>query len=120
MKKRMVYMLVAVVVFIVAIGFVKFHQIQSAIAAYASMSPPPEAVTTVVAAQANWPVTLSAIGTVTAAQGVIVSADLPGTVASIEFESGKRVQAGDVLVRLDSRQEQAQLAAAKAQLASAA
>ena len=36
-------------------------------------------------------------------------------VASIEFESGKRVQAGDVLVRLDSRQEQAQLAAAKAQ-----
>lgn len=115
MKKRMVYMLVAVVVFIVAIGFVKFHQIQSAIAAYASMSPPPEAVTTVVAAQANWPVTLSAIGTVTAAQGVIVSADLPGTVASIEFESGKRVQAGDVLVRLDSRQEQAQLAAAKAQ-----
>ena len=115
MKKRMIYMLLAIVVFTVAIGFVKFHQIQTAIAAYASFAPPPEAVTTVVAARNEWPVTLNAIGTVTAAQGVVVSADLPGTVASIEFESGKRVQAGDVLVRLDSRQEQAQLAAAKAQ-----
>ncbi len=115
MKKRMIYMLLATALFIVAVGFVKFHQIQTAIAAYASFAPPPEAVTTVVAAQNNWPVTLNAIGTVTAAQGVVVSADLPGMIASIEFESGKRVRAGDVLVRLDSRQEQAQLAAAKAQ-----
>jgi len=36
MKKRMIYMLLAIVVFIVAIGFVKFHQVQTAIAAYAS------------------------------------------------------------------------------------
>ncbi|RPH37722.1 efflux RND transporter periplasmic adaptor subunit, partial [bacterium] len=115
MKKRMLYMLLAAVVFIIAVGFVKFHQIQTAIAAYASFAPPPEAVTTVVAAQDNWPVTLGAIGTVTAAQGVVVSADLPGIIASIQFESGKSVRAGDVLVRLDSRQEEAQLAAAQAQ-----
>jgi membrane fusion protein (multidrug efflux system) len=44
-----------------------------------------------------------------------VSADLPGTVARINFDSGKPVHQGDVLVELDTRQERAQLAAAEAQ-----
>jgi len=47
--------------------------------------------------------------------GVTVSADLPGIVEGIEFESGRRVQAGDVLVRLDTSQEREQLASAEAQ-----
>jgi membrane fusion protein, multidrug efflux system len=45
-----------------------------------------------------------------------VSADLPGLVASIDFDSGRTVAAGHVLLRLDARQEEAQLAAAVAQL----
>jgi membrane fusion protein (multidrug efflux system) len=49
-------------------------------------------------------------------QGVVVSADLPGVVDRIAFESGKHVKEGDLLVQLDTRQEQAQLAAAEAQL----
>jgi len=76
--------------------------------------PPPEAVTTVVASRERWEMTLDAIGTVSAVQGVVVSADLPGIVAAIECESGAHVRAGDVLVRLDTRQEEAQLAAAEA------
>ena len=55
------------------------------------------------------------IGTAVAVQGVTVSADLPGTVERIAFESGKSVNAGDVLVELDTRQERAQLAAMEAQ-----
>jgi membrane fusion protein (multidrug efflux system) len=51
---------------------------------------------------------------------VTVSADLPGIVARIDFESGRTVQKGDVLVKLDSRQEEAQLQAAKAELELAA
>jgi membrane fusion protein (multidrug efflux system) len=94
---------------------VKYNQIQTAIAENASFTPPPEAVTTIVAAQDEWQTTLGAIGTVTAVQGVVVSADLPGLVAAIEFDSGRRVRANDVLVRLDTRQEEAQLAAAEAQ-----
>jgi membrane fusion protein (multidrug efflux system) len=47
----------------------------------------------------------------------MVSADLPGTLESIAFESGRRVQEGDVLAELDTRQERAQLAAAEAKLA---
>ena len=44
-------------VFIAVIGFVKLTQIRAAIAQGAAFQPPPEAVTTIVAAQAEWPTT---------------------------------------------------------------
>jgi membrane fusion protein (multidrug efflux system) len=115
MLKRMIVMLIVMALFVGALGFVKIKQIETAIAQSAAFQPPPEAVTTIVARQEQWPATLSAIGTVTAVQGVTVSADLPGTVDRIAFDSGQAVQQGDVLAVLDTRQEQAQLAAAEAQ-----
>jgi membrane fusion protein, multidrug efflux system len=115
MRRRMTVMLLAMAIFVVVIGSVKFRQIQAAAAQAASFQPPPEAVTTIVAQSEEWPETLSAIGTVAAVQGVVVGADLPGVVDKIDFESGRAVQAGDVLVELDVRQEEAQLAAAEAQ-----
>src|SRR5882724_7195036 len=111
----MVLMLAVVGLLITSLGFVKFKQIQTAIAKGGSFQPPPTAVTTVVAKQASWPATLDVIGTAAAVQGVTVSADLPGTVARIAFESGKAVHVGDVLAELDTRQERAQLAAMEAQ-----
>ena len=114
MLKRMIVMLGLTLVVIAGLAFVKYKQIQSAIA-QAAYTPPPEAVTTAKAQQVTWPSTLNAIGTVAAVQGVVVSADLPGTVDKIAFESGKRVREGDVLVQLDTRQERAQLAAVEAQ-----
>src|SRR5712692_3653811 len=115
MVKRMAVTLVATVMIVAALGFVKFKQVQTAIGQAAAFQPPPEAVTTIVAVQEEWPATLGAIGTVAAVQGVTVSADLPGTVERIAFDSGKSVRQGDVLALLDTRQEQAQLAAADAQ-----
>lgn len=115
MKKRMILMLIAVAVFVAVIGFVKFRQVQAGIAQHANFQMPPEAVTTIVARQEQWPATLNAIGTVAAVQGVTVSADLPGLVERIHFESGRKVKEGEVLVQLDTRQERAQLAAAEAQ-----
>src|SRR5919204_6772025 len=115
MVKRMLAMLTVTATLVAALGFVKFRQIQTAIGQAAAFQPPPEAVTTIVAAQEQWPSTLGAIGTIAAVQGVTVSADLPGTVDRIGFDSGKIVAAGDVLAVLDTRQEQAQLAAAEAQ-----
>ena len=117
MAKRMIITLAAVAVFLTVIGTIKFRQIQTAIAQASSFQPPPEAVTTVVTRQERWASTLSAIGTAAAVHGVTVSADLPGVVEAISFDSGRAVQAGDVLVRLDTRQEQAQMAAAEAQRA---
>src|SRR6185436_3903091 len=105
MKKRMILVLVGLAVFIAILGFVKTRQIKKGIAQHASFQMPPEAVTTVTARQDQWPASVSAIGTVQAVHGVMVAADLPGLVSRIEFESGKKVRAGDVLVRLDTRQE---------------
>ena len=114
MSKRMILTLLATVTFVVALGSVKYGQVRAAIAQASSFQPPPEAVTTIVAAREPWATNLTAIGTVTAVQGVTVSADLPGTVARIAFESGRSVRAGEVLVQLDTSQERAQLAAAEA------
>ena len=115
MLKRMTIMLAATMTIVAALGFVKFKQIQTAIAQGAAFQPPPEAVTTIVAHQEDWPSTLAAIGTAAAVRGVTVSADLPGVVERIAFESGQAVRQGDVLAVLDTRQERAQLAAADAQ-----
>jgi membrane fusion protein (multidrug efflux system) len=115
MMKRMLLMLAVMTMIIGGLGFVKFQQIQAAIAQGASFQMPPEAVTTIVAQQIEWPETLSAIGSVAAVQGVVVSADLSGTVDRVAFDSGKAVRQGEVLVELDTRQERAQLAAAEAQ-----
>jgi membrane fusion protein, multidrug efflux system len=115
MAKRMLVMLTLTLLFIGALGFVKFKQIQTAIAQGAAFQPPPEAVTTIAAAQAQWPSTINAIGTVAAVRGVTVSADLPGIVDQILFESGDAVREGQTLAILDTRQEQAQMAAAEAQ-----
>lgn len=115
MLKRMLIMLAVVVALIAGLGFVKYKQISAAIAQGANYAPPPDAVTTIVAKRENWPSTLDVIGTAQAIQGVTVSADLPGTVTKINFESGQAVHVGDVLVELDTRQERAQLAAAEAQ-----
>src|SRR5467141_1559263 len=115
MAKRMIVMLTVTLLFVTALGFVKFKQIQTAIAQGAAFQPPPEAVTTIVAKQEQWPTTLSAIGTMAAVQGVTVSADLPGTVERIGFDSGKWVREGEVQALLDTKQQHAQLAAAEAQ-----
>jgi membrane fusion protein (multidrug efflux system) len=112
MVKRLILMLVVMALFIAGLGFLKFRQFQEM--AGQAFTPPPEAVTTIVAAQEEWPAALSAIGTMAAVQGVTVSADLPGIVDRIAFDSGKAVREGDVLLQLDTRQEQAQLAAAEA------
>ncbi len=115
MKKRMILMVLAMAVFITAIGAVKYRQVKTAIAQHSSFQPPPEAVTTIVTRQEQWPASLNAIGSAAAVHGVTVSADLPGIVDQIHFDSGKTVREGTVLAQLDTRQERAQLAAAEAQ-----
>jgi membrane fusion protein, multidrug efflux system len=114
MARRLILMLGVMVVLLTALGFVKFRQIESAVHA-AAFQPPPEAVTSIVAQREQWPTIMNAIGTIEAVHGVMVSADLPGTVTRINFDSGKPAREGEVLVELDTRQERAQLASLEAQ-----
>jgi membrane fusion protein, multidrug efflux system len=115
MAKRMILMLVVVLALVGGLGFLKYRQVETAIAMGASFQPPPTAVTTVIAQRVTWPSTLTVIGTAAAIEGVTVGADLPGTIDKIHFESGQTVHEGDVLVELDIRQERAQLANLEAQ-----
>jgi membrane fusion protein (multidrug efflux system) len=114
MAKRMILMLGVTVVLLTGLGFMKFKQVEGAVHA-AAFQPPPEAVTSTVAQREQWPATMGLIGTMEAVHGVTVSADLPGIVERILFDSGQAVHAGDVLVELDTRQERAQLASLEAQ-----
>jgi membrane fusion protein, multidrug efflux system len=114
MKLRMLLMLVAATTLVGVLGAVKYKQVTAAIAQQSAFQMPPEAVTTTVAHQDRWPATFGAIGSVAAVRGVTVSADLHGVVHEIAFDAGAAVKAGDVLVRLDTRTEVAQLAAAEA------
>ena len=99
------------------LGFFKFTQIQGfiALAKSGAFAPPPTAISTVVAKQTSWQPTLDTIGSVVAINGVTVSTDLAGIVSQIAFESGAKVHAGDLLVHLDTSQEEAQLHQAEAQ-----
>src|ERR1700690_1726352 len=115
MVKRLILTLVVMAAILGGLGFVKNRQVETAIAMGASFAPPPTAVTTVTAKRETWPSTLEVIGTAAAVQGVTVSADLPGTIDKIHFESGQAVHDGDILVELDTRQERAQLANVEAQ-----
>src|SRR5712664_3529601 len=101
MAKRMILMLTVTALLVAGLGFVKFKQIQTAVGQAAAFQPPPEAVTTIAAREEPWPATLTAIGTMAAVQGVTVSADLPGTVERIAFDSGKTARQGELLALLD-------------------
>ena len=106
------------VVIVLTLGYFKATQIMGfmALAKSGAFTPPPTAVTTTIASQSEWQPTLDTIGTVTAINGVTVSTDLAGIVDKIAFSSGAVVKAGDLLVHLNTDQEQAQLEQAQAQL----
>jgi membrane fusion protein (multidrug efflux system) len=99
------------------LGFFKFTQIRGFItlAKSGAFAPAPTAVSTEVAKQTSWQPTLDTIGSVAAINGVTVSTDLAGIVSQIAFESGAKVHAGDLLMHLDTSQEEAQLHQAEAQ-----
>ncbi len=97
------------------LGFLKYRQVEKMIALAPTFAPPPPAVTTAGVHSVSWQPTVRAIGSLEAVQGVTVAADLPGVVKEILFDSGKPAKKGDILVRLVTDEEQAQLESAQAQ-----
>src|SRR5256885_12119336 len=83
------------------------------------MGPPPTTVTSVQVKEEDWAPTLTAVGSVSAVQGAILSTDLAGTVAEVKFQNGGEAKKGDVLVKLVASQEEADLELARNDLARA-
>jgi membrane fusion protein (multidrug efflux system) len=90
-------------------------QIKTMIKIGSTMVPPPDTVTTAIAQPEHWPEELPAIGSIGAVQGVTVTTEIGGMVKEIAFKSGSTVAAGDLLVRLDTSSEEAQLRSLEAQ-----
>lgn len=112
---------IAIAVFIVllvagGLAGIKTLQIRTLIAAGAAAAEPPESVSSAVVHEAKWQGLISAVGTITAVQGVTITPEIPGAVREIAFESGATVAQGDLLVRLDTSSEAAQLRAVEAQV----
>lgn len=77
---------------------------------------PPESVGSYRVTTQAWPNEFTAVGTVEAQEGIIISAEVAGKVQRILFQSGEYVEAGELLVEQESGNEQAQLDAAEARL----
>ena len=115
MKKRIIFSVLGLVIIIAILGAVKALQIVAMIDQGKKFVPPPETVTTATARAESWDTALTAVGTLTAVQGVSVAAELPGKVVQIAFEPGTAVKKGDLLLRQDTTSEEAQLPGAVAQ-----
>jgi membrane fusion protein (multidrug efflux system) len=116
MIKRIIITIVGLLVVVGILGGIKGLQIERMTAQGKQFSPPPEPITTAVARKETWESLLTAVGSLEAVQGVIVTAELSGKVERIGFEPGTKVKAGDLLVQQDISAENAQLRAAEASL----
>jgi membrane fusion protein (multidrug efflux system) len=112
MLKKLVFTLIGLSILIGIPTVIKLKQFETMGAAQMEM--PPETVTSDKVRSLRWPNTVTATGSLVAVQGVTVTAELGGKVEKITFESGDRVEKGDLLLRIDVAAEQAQLRSAEA------
>jgi membrane fusion protein (multidrug efflux system) len=117
MKRRktpVVLALLGLVGLIVLLFGIKAMQIGKMMAS--PMVIPPTTVSSAVVKEEDWAPRLSAIGSISAVQGAVVSTELAGVVSQIDFQNGGVAKKGDVLMKLDSSSEEAQLHTAEADL----
>jgi membrane fusion protein (multidrug efflux system) len=114
-KRRRKSAVIAIALLIAICAFVfgiKFLQIGKMMSMPRTM--PPTAVTSASVKEEDWAPLLTAVGSVSPAQGAVVSTELAGVVSEINFENGAEAKKGEVLMRLDASQEEALLRSAEA------
>jgi len=104
-------LLIALVILLVGIKAMQIGKMMSM-----PKTMPPTTVSSTPVKEEDWAPTLSAIGSVSAVQGAVLSTDLGGTVGKVNFESGGEAKKGDVLVQLVTSQEEADLELARSNL----
>jgi membrane fusion protein (multidrug efflux system) len=114
-KRRRKGVVIAVALLIAICAFVfgiKFLQIGKMMSMPRTM--PPTTVTSATVKEEDWAPLLTAVGSVSPAQGAVVSTELAGVVSEINFENGAEAKKGEVLMKLDASQEEALLRSAEA------
>lgn len=112
MTKRFVQVLLLLAVLFGAIFGWKFLQMRQEMASRGG--PPSAVVSTRTVISESWQPALKAVGSITPVRGVVVSAEVPGVIRKIHFDSSDRVPEGKLLVELDSEVDLAELAALRA------
>ena len=116
-RRRIVMVLVAllgVVALVALLIFLKIAQFTAMGEMGEAMLPPPPSIATATVESRNWNQTIESVGTLEAAKGVTLTAELPGRITRINFAGGEKVKQGDILVEQDLTTEKAQLRAARA------
>jgi len=116
---RWVLMLVGVIVVFGGVFLIKAMFAKGTNDFFDHMAQPAVTISATAAKQDRWSSTDAAVGTLAAINGIDVTAESGGVVRSIEFKAGQPVQAGAILVRLNTANEEAVLKAleSSAQLA---
>src|SRR5262245_24331608 len=117
MNRRGAILVVASVAGVVAfLASYKYWRVSSTIATAASFGEPAESVEVADVRAVTWQDRASAAGTIVARESVTLSNELAGTIARVAFSSGQVVEAGQVLLELDTRTERAELRSAEADI----
>jgi membrane fusion protein (multidrug efflux system) len=112
--KRMIIMLALTGLILGAVfGFEAFKSVMIR-KFMATLSNPPQTISTIVAASQEWQSQIEAVGSVRAVNGANLSGQVSGIVSALHFMSGADVQKGDLLLELASADDVAHLAALKA------
>ncbi len=115
MKKPMVIM-IAVLVLVFGTLFGVIEGKKRLVERYlANMELPPVTVSAHAAQREHWDVTIAAVGTLKAVQGVDLASEAAGVVMRLHFRAGDEVAAGDEIASLDDRVEVATLKSLLAQ-----
>ena len=114
MGKRMLIMLV--VTGVVFGGLFGYHAIGNYMMNkyFSSRQVPPVTVATGKVRVDHWQPDIRAVGDIRAARGVDIAAEVSGIVAEVRFTSGMEVKEGDVLLKMNTDADQAQLDALNA------
>lgn len=114
--KRWLLLLLVCLLLVAGLGGLKYLQIQKAMAFAASFPERSATVTAVTAQSGSWQQIYRTIAEVRATRYLQLRNEVEGRITTVGFTGGDNVTSGQILLRLDSREEQAQLRATEAQL----
>lgn len=116
MSKR--FVIIGALIVLLCVGLVAFNYVRKAAmsAYFAHAGRPPVTVETVNAETTTWKPGIEAVGTTRALNGADLSVQAAGVVRAIGFAAGDKATLGQLLVQIDDSAEQADMAAAQADI----
>jgi membrane fusion protein (multidrug efflux system) len=115
-EESLIKRLAVVLVFLALVfgGVFGWKYLQMKKQAAANAGPPAAVVSTRRVTSERWQPALESVGSIMPTRGVVVSAEVPGIVREIYFDSGQHVDEGELLVELDVDVDKAELDALQA------